>query len=322
MMKTIRGRHLATALMIGLLSLGVTSLSAADPLKAAFDPKDLSPDLHSILVQNIPIVYSDQGKGDPLIILPSYPFGTKFWAELAGRLSSSVRVIVVEPPGIRAPSSMGADYSSQHLLHIYRDFIKALGLKPVHLMGEGEGGALAVALGHHFPDLIGAVVSINGFESVNWTEGFGGTINLFKQSTAGGIGMLMSSGSLKYREKAPSREEIEKWLVPIQDEEQKKAVQDRFKAYTSDLQESYVLAMLPNFNRRLLLIGSENDQLLIEAEKYVKRTRSQIRQVTVEYQVVPKAGHFAFLDQPEKTAELIRTFLSNNPISSAAPRTN
>lgn len=322
MMRTIRGRSLATALMIGLLTPGVTFPSAADPLKTAFDPKDLPADLHSVLVQNIPIVYSDQGKGEPLIILPSYPFGTKFWADLAARLSSSVRVIVVEPPGIRDPASMGGDFSSVHLLYIYRDFIKALSLGKVHLMGVGEGGGMSVALGHHFPDLIGAVVSINGFESANWTEGFGGTINLFKQSTAGGFGTLMSSGSLKYRERPPSREEIEKWLVPLQDEEQKKAVQDRFKAYTADVQESYVLAMLPNFNRHLLLLGSENDQLLLEGEKFVKRTRSQIRQVTVDYQIIPKAGHFAFVDQPEKTAELIRTFLSNHPISSGAPRTN
>lgn len=320
MMRSLRGLILATTIIAGLLTVGVTLSSAADPLRTAFDPKELPSDLHSVLIQNIPIIYSDQGKGDPLIILPSYPFGTKFWADLAARLSSSFRVIVVEPPGIRAPSTMGGDFSSQHLLYIYRDFIKALGLKPVHLMGEGEGGALAVALGHHFPDLIGAVVSINGFESANWTEGFGGMINIFKQSTAGGFGTLMSSGSLKYREKPPSREEIEKWLLPIQDEEQKKAVQDRFKAYTADVQESYVLAMLPNFNRHLLLIGSDSDQLLTEGEKFVKRTRSQIRQVTVEYQIIPKAGHFVLLDQPEKTAELIRTFLSSHPISSVAPR--
>ena len=321
-MRTIHVRNLASVFIAGLLILVGAFPSAADPLRTAFNPQELPPDLHSVVVQNVPIVYSDQGKGDPLIILPSYPFGTKFWAELAARLSTSVRVIVVEPPGIRAPSSMKGDFSSQHLLYLYRDFIKALGLSPVHLLGVGEGGGLAVALGHHFPELIGAVVSINGFESVNWTEGFGGTINMFKQSTAGGFNMLLSSGSLKYGERPPSREEMDKWLVPLQDEEQKKAVQDRFKAFSSDVQESYILAMLPNFNRHLLLLGAESDQLLPEGEKFVKRTRSQIRKAPVEYQMIPKAGHFAFLDQPEKTAELIRTFLSKNPISKSAPRTN
>jgi pimeloyl-ACP methyl ester carboxylesterase len=314
-MRITRVRSLAIMLIAGLLFLGSSFPTAADSLRTAFNPKDLPPDLHSITVQNVPIVYSDQGKGDPLIILPSYPFGTKFWAELAGRLSTSVRIIVVEPPGIRAPSSMGGDFSSQHLLYIYRDFIKALGLNRVHLLGAGEGGGLAVALGHHFPELIGAVVSINGFESVNWSEGFGGTLNMFKQAASGGFGTLLSTGSLKYRERPPSREEMDKWLVPLQEEEQKKAVQDRFKAFTADVQESYIIAMLPNFNRHLLLLGSDSDQLLPEGEKFVKRTRSQIRQVPVDYQMIPKAGHFAFLDQPDKVAEQIRAFLSANPLS-------
>jgi pimeloyl-ACP methyl ester carboxylesterase len=318
----IRGRIIAIAWVAGLLTLAGAFSTAADPLPTEFDPKDLPPDLHSILVQNIPIVYTDQGKGDPLIVLASYPFGTQFWTELASRLSPSFRVVVVEPPGIRSPSSMKGDYSSQHLLYIYRDFVKAMGLNTVHVMGEGEGGGLAVAFGHHFPEITGAVVSINGFESVNWSEGLGGTLNMFQQAASGGVGTLLSLGSMKVREHPPSREEMDKWLVPLQDEEQKKAVRDRFKAFTGDIQESYILAMLPNVNRRLLLLRSESDQILPEGEKFVKRTRSQIRRVTVEYQVIPNAGHFAVLDQPEKVAELIGTFLSKNAISKTAPRTN
>jgi pimeloyl-ACP methyl ester carboxylesterase len=217
---------------------------------------------------------------------------------------------------------MGGDYSSQHLLYIYRDFIKALGLNTVHVMGEGEGGGLAVALGHHFPEMIGAVVSINGFESVNWSEGFGGMLNLFEKAGSGGFGMLLSSGSMKYREQAPSREAAEKWLVPIQEEDQKKAVHDRFKAFTSDVQESYILAMLPNFNRPFLLIRGDSDQLLPDNEKFAQRTRSQVRKVTVDYQVIPKAGHFAILDQPDKVADLIRAFISKNALSKPAPRPN
>jgi pimeloyl-ACP methyl ester carboxylesterase len=321
-MRPIPFRSLGILFTAALLFFGGSSPSAANPFRVAFDPKNLPPDLHTVSIQNIPIVYSDQGKGDPLIILPSYPLGTKFWADLTARLSGSLRVIVLEPPGLRDPSSMGGDFSSQHLLYIYRDFIKALGLGSVHVMGEGEGGGLSVALGHHFPEMIGAVVSIDGFESVNWSEGFGGVLKLFEQSATGGFGMLLSSGSLKYGEQPPSRETLENWLAPIQGEDQKKAVHDRFKAFASDVQESYILAMLPNFNRPFLLLRAENDQLLPDGEKYAQRTRSQVRKVTVDYQVIPKAGHFAFLDQPDKVAELIRTFLSNNAISKTAPRTN
>jgi pimeloyl-ACP methyl ester carboxylesterase len=315
-------RAAAIMCVAGSLIAGGILAASAGPLQTAFDPKDLPSNLHAVLVQNVPIVYTDQGKGDPLIVLPSYPFGTKFWADVSGRLSGSVRVIVVEPPGFRDPSSMRGDYTSQHLLYLYRDFAKALGFNTVHVMGEGEGGGLAVALCPHFPEITGAVVSINGFESVNWSEGFGGTLNLFQQAAFGGLGTLLSLGSEKYRDHAPPREEMGQWLVPLQEEDQKKAVRDRFKSFASDVQQSYILAMLPNFNRHLLLLGVENDQLLPDEEKFVNRTRGQIRRVSVEYQVVPKAGHFAILDQPDKVAELVGTFLSKYPISSSAPRTH
>lgn len=297
-------------------------MTDADPIRVAFDPKDLPPDLHTVAVQNIPIVYSDQGKGDPLIILPSYPLGIGFWGDWVPRLASSLRVIVVEPPGIRDPASMNGDFSSQHLLYIYRDFVKALGLGTVHVMGEGEGGGLAVAFGHHFPEITGAVVTINGYESVNWSEEFGGMLKIFEQSATGGFGMLLSTGSLKYGEQPPSSEAMEKWLVPIQDDDQKRAVHNRFKAFAADVQESYILAMLPNFNRPILLVRGENDQLLPNSEKYAQRTRSQIRKVHVDYQALPKTGHFAILDQPDKVADLVRTFLATHAISMAAPRTD
>jgi len=304
-----------------LIMSGVPSHSAG-LVQASFNPKDLPSDLHSSLIQNVPMIYSDQGKGDPVIVLPSYPFGTKVWADVAGRLSGSFRVIVIEPPGLRDPASMKGDYTSQHLLYLYRDFVKAMGFSTVNVMGEGEGGGMAVAFGHHFPENTSSVISINGFESVNWTEGFGGTLNMFQQAAFGGLGTLLSMGSDRYRDKPPSREEMEKWLVPITEEDQKKAVRDRFKAFASDIQESYILAMLPNFNRHLLLLGVENDQILLDEEKYVNRTRGQIRRVPVEFQVIPKAGHFAILDQPDKVANLVSTFLAKYPISGNAPRTN
>lgn len=313
-MQPLLRRALTTIAVTGLLI-------TAGPIEAGFNPQDLPPDLRWVSVKNIPIVYSDQGQGDPLIILCPYPFSTGLLAELAQRLSAFARVIVVEPPGLRAPPSMGGDFSSEHLLQIYRRFIKTLGLNNVHIMGVGEAGGLAVAFGHHFPQHTTAVISINGFESVNWSEGFEGTINHFKQSAKAGPSTLLSLGSLRYHQQPPSQEEMEKVFVPLAEEEQREAVHARFEALIRDIQTAYIIAMLPNFNRQLLLLRAEGDELLTEGEKYVQRTRSQIRKVPVRHQVISQAGHFAFLDQSEKVAELIRAFLSENPISKGPPST-
>ena len=319
-MRIVIGRSLTTIIMAGLLTAGGLLLTAAGPLKTGFNPKDLPPDLHSVSVRDIPIVYSDQGQGDPLVILSPYPFSTGLWAELTKRLSGSARVIVVEPPGLRAPSFMGGDFSTVHLLYIYRDFVKALGITNVHIMGVGETGALAVAFGHHFPEITTSIVSINGFESARWSEGIEKTLNYFKQSTEKGPKTLLAIGSIRYREQPPSREEMDRLFVPLNEEEQRNAFQARMEAYIDDIKTVIILAMIPNVNRPVLLIRSKGDELL--TEEYIERTRSQIRKAPIQYQVIPQAGHFAFLDQPEKVAELVRTFLSDHPISKGMPRTN
>ena len=301
-------QHFSAIAAIIIFSVGIPF-----SVQAGFDPKTLPPDLQWVSVKDIPIVYSDQGKGDPLFILSPYPFSTRLWTELANRLSTFTRVIVVEPPGLRAPYSMDGDFSTIHLLYIYRDFVKTLGFRKIHIMGVGEAGGLAVAFGHHFPENTTAVISIGGFESVHWTQEFETTMNYFGQSTEGALSTLLSIGSIRYRERPPSNEEMDGLLVPLPKEEQRKAVHARIQAFIQDVKASIILAMLPNMNRPVLLLRADGDDLL--PEEYIQRTRTQIRKARVRYQVIKKAGHFAFLDQPQKVSELIETFLSDYPVS-------
>lgn len=288
-------------------------LVAVGQVYAGPDSKDLPPGLSTIDVQGFPIVYRDQGKGDPLVIFTPYPFGTGLWNDLVDRLSRSARVIVVEPPGIRSPAAMEGNYASGHFLVIYRRFVKALGFTTVNVMGVGEAGSLAVAFGHHYPENTGSVISINGFESVHWSEKFEVTLKYYNQTTEMGHTALLTGGSAKYQKKPPSREELDRVFFPLTNDEQVKAVEARFKAYAHDVQEGYVLAMLPNVNRPVLLIRGEGDDILQDSETYIQRTRGQIRKVPVRYETVPQAGHFAFLDQPDKVADLITKFLSDHP---------
>jgi abhydrolase domain-containing protein 6 len=309
-MRIFSGQGLSAIVISSLLA---ASIAASEPIPSGFNPEVLSPNLKWVSIQDIPIVYSDQGQGDPLVILSPYPFGTGLWTEFVNHLSTFSRVIVVEPPGLRAPSSMGGNFSSEHLLQTYRRFVKTLGLGKIHIMGVGESGALAVAFGHHFPENTTSVVSINGFETVTWSKRIEATLNYFDQSTEGGLSALLSVGSIKYRKHPPSPEEAEGLLVPLPEEQHRNAVHSRFQAYMDDVRFGYVLSMMPYVDRPLLLLRPEGDELL--PEEYIERTRTQIRKVRVRYHVISKAGHFAFLDQPEKVAELVRTFLSDYPIS-------
>jgi pimeloyl-ACP methyl ester carboxylesterase len=302
-MQTIWRRLLSIAALAVLLGAGNVLAAEAIP---GFNPKDLPPDHKWIAVNGIPMVYTEQGKGDPLLVFTPYPFSTRLWSGFSKYLAAFAHVIIVEPPGLRAPASMGGDFSTSHLLPTYRDFVRALNLNKINVLGVGESGAVAVAFGHHFPELTHTVVSIEGFESVNWSKEFAQTYTYFQRAADGSLGMLLAAGTVKYQKQAPSKQEMDALLFPLKTEDQKKAVQARFEAYKDDLRFGYVLGMVPFVDRPLLIIRAANDQ--IYPDTYHQRTRDHVRKVRVRYKVVSDSGFFAFLDQPKKVADLVKAF--------------
>ena len=309
-------RLIAGMVLIGLI--GSMSGCASGP---RFKPETLPPGLKWVSVDGVPVVYRDEGTGDPILILTPYPFGTALWESLGQRLKRSYRLIVVEPPGLRDPASMKGDFSTEHLMQIYRSFILAIGVRRVHTMGVGESGMTAIIFGHHFPQYSSAVVSINGFESLTWSRNVSELVGFFNQATEQGLAGLMTRASISHRVHPPTKQELDRLFVlpPLEDE--KKALESpihlRFDAYTHDIKSGYVTAMLPTVRQPLLIIRSEKDDLL--PEKYIDRTREQIHLVKVRTDVIPGAGHFAFLDQPDEVADLIVKFLALYPITSPTP---
>ncbi len=290
---------------IKFISILLIIASCSSAPRTIFQPQELPKDLHWVMVDNVPIVYTDQGKGDTILILATYPLRAEAWNELTGILSKSFRVIVVEPPWLYEPSAMGDDLSSEHILQIYRSFIRKLALREIHVMGVGEGGGLAVAFGHHFPEHIKTAISINGFEGVTWSDKSKEMLDLIYSPNEDGIINLMKIASLRYQSDMSFLEEIKHSFESPKQKEQIKALHDRMNAFKQDVKSLYITAMDEYIDYPVMMIRSDKDAVL--PEKYAEWSHSRIR--GIQYQPMPNAGHFAFLDQPEKTAELISNFL-------------
>jgi len=274
------------------------------------DEKNLPPGHGFVMAGGVPIVYTDQGKGEPLMILTPYRFSTAIWSDLAARLSGTMRVIVVEPPGLRNPDSMNGDFSDIHLLEIYRDFVKALGLSQVHVMGVGESGMEAAGFGHHWPNFTKSEISINGLEVAGWTEPVQSMLDVLKLAATGNESKLTRFLSVKWSGKLPSPDETDRLFVPFRGGKTLKAFENRLEAYRNSLQSGFVPSMMRHLNKPILLIRSKEDQLVTEYS--IDRTRHVIRASLIQYEELPDAGHFAFVDQPDKVAELIRDFVDRN----------
>ena len=292
-----------------ILIIIVTMLSAcASTSKQIFNPEILTPNQQWTMIDKVPVVYTDEGHGETILILSTYPLRTESWNGLTSLLSKNFRVIVAEPPWLIEPGAMEGDFSSEHILQIYRSFIRKLGIKEAHVLGVGEGGGLAVAFGHHFPEHIKTAISINGFEGVTWSDESKAMLDLIYSTEEDGIMKMLKTSSLRYGQEMPSGEDVKQILKVPGKKEQIKAVHNRQDGFNQDIKSLYITAMIEYIHFPVMIIRSKKDSIL--PEKYTEWSHNRIR--GVRYELLPNAGHFAFLDQPEKTAELIHEFIQKN----------
>lgn len=304
-------------LLLSMTSLLVTLLVGCSSTRSNFSPETLPKGLRFFPVDEIPIIYTDSGSGEPIILLSPYPFSTHIWDRVAEQLRTFTRVIVVESPGLRYPRSMKGNFSTAHILKIYREFVRGLELGKVHIVGVGEAGALAVAFGHHYPGHIASVISINGYESITWSRRIEtmmshiGDITNEKGLVEEEFQNLFSTLAIRYEQQSPGPETIRHLLIPLDQKEYIEGLNARHLAYSKDIKSAYIASMIPSVKYPLLVIRSEEDQLL--DDRYTERTRRKISRVKVRLESLPEAGHFAFIDQPRKVSELIQEFVSLYP---------
>ncbi|HEY5649636.1 MAG TPA: alpha/beta hydrolase [Nitrospiria bacterium] len=292
-----------------ILGFGIVLMVSSCASTEGLRPETLPDGLKSVMVEEIPVVYSDQGTGDILVIFTTYPFGIRHWEDLSGPLSATMRVIVIEPPGFRDPLSMKGDYSSEHLLQIYRTFFRNQKLKKAHIIGVGEGGGLAIAFGHHFPEHILTAVSINGFEAVPWNEEVRPGIDLTYGVKDKEIRKLLSLGTLRYRNHVLPKKELRGLLDLRKLPAYTDTARSRKEGLIQDLRAAYIPSMIESVYFPVLLIHSEHDELL--PKKFIERTHQVI--LGSKITSLSDAGHFAFIDRPEELAEMILGFIRENP---------
>ena len=99
------------------------------------------------------IVYSEGGQGEPLVLLHGFGASADSWNRFAKPLTRRYHVIAPDQPGWGASTRMeAASYGYPAQLERLHQFLSALGLKRVHLVGHSMGGFIASAYAARYPD--------------------------------------------------------------------------------------------------------------------------------------------------------------------------
>jgi pimeloyl-ACP methyl ester carboxylesterase len=126
-----------------------TMLIALERLGAGFRRRSLQLGDHHV-------VYSEGGKGKPgseaVILVHGFGSSRDSWNRFAGRLTKQYRVIAPDLPGWGESTRIEAEsYGYPKQVQRLREFITALGLGRVHLIGHSMGGFIGSAYAAQYP---------------------------------------------------------------------------------------------------------------------------------------------------------------------------
>ncbi|MFZ1154194.1 MAG: alpha/beta fold hydrolase, partial [Solirubrobacteraceae bacterium] len=106
------------------------------------------------------IRYRESGSGRPIVLVHGFLTNGELWREVAPRLAEGFRVIVPDWPlgSHELPLTPGIDLSPPALAKIIADFLAALELEDVTLVGNDTGGALSQLVAVNHPERLGRLV--------------------------------------------------------------------------------------------------------------------------------------------------------------------
>lgn len=115
---------------------------------------------HEVHLPQGTVRYREEGSGEPLLFVHGVVVNGSLWRKVVPQLAKDFRCIVPDWPlgAHEVPMAPDADLSPPGLARLIVDFIDALGLDRVTLVGNDTGGALAQIVAAEYPDRVARLV--------------------------------------------------------------------------------------------------------------------------------------------------------------------
>jgi pimeloyl-ACP methyl ester carboxylesterase len=262
------------------------------------------------------IRYRERGTGEPIVFVHGLLVNGDLWRKVVPELAKDFRCITPDWPlgSHEQPMNPDADLTPLGLARTIADFLEALDLEDVTIVGNDSGGAMSQVLVTRHPERIGRLVLTNCDTHENFPPGpFKGFVALAKVP-----GMLramlapvrfgaVARAAFKPFARKPippelTRSWVEPWLNdPDVRRDVKKVTVGMNKRYTLEAAEKLSGSDLP-----ILLAWAPKDRVF--PLKFAERLAGEVPNARIVE--IPDAGTFVPLDQPQRVADEIATFVT------------
>lgn len=273
------------------------------------------------------IHYREMGSGEPLVFVHGLLVNSRLWDPVAERLSSDFRCILPDLPlgSHLTPMNHDADLSPPGVARIVADFLEALDLDRVTLVGNDSGGAISQLVATTYPERVGRLILTN----CDAYDNFPPKLFWYLGAAArvpGAMAVLSQSMRIKPLRRSPiafgvltkSRLDgdlLEAWVRPGLDDPDVRRDTGKFLRGASPKQTEQAARDLPRFTAPTLFAWAPEDRWFkVEHADRLAASMPDARVVRIS-----EAKTFVSIDQPDRLAEVITSFMrATKPVAVAA----
>lgn len=261
------------------------------------------------------IRYREVGSGPPIVFVHGILVNGALWRRVMPLLAKDFRCIAPDLPlgGHRPAMSPDADLTPRSLARLVADFLAALDLRDVTLVGSDTGGAISQLVIAHHPERVGRLVLTNCDAYEHWPPPlvlpfkWGAFVPRFVPALAHAVRLApvryLLYGLLAKRRPEPAV--YDDYFAPlIGDAAVRRDVTKVLRGVTSRATLEAAKAF-PRFRRPVLIVWGEDD--LVFPVRDAERLQRDFPVARLER--VANSRCFVCEDQPERLAALIGDFL-------------
>ncbi len=283
------------------------------------------PETKTVELDHGPIRYRERGTGEPIVFVHGFLVDSRLWDGAAERLAGEFRCIQPDLPmgSHRLPMKPDADLTPPGVARLIADFLEALDLENVTIVGNDSGGAMSQILVTRHPERIARLILTNCDSYEHFPPG---PFKLMPpmMKVPGGmsaialpfrVGALAQLAYNQFTKTPLPRELIEDWLEPSLTD---RSIKNDATRLVKDMNKRYTLAAAEHFDEidfPVLVAWGRDDGLFKPAQ--AERLAEAIPGARLEW--IDDAKTFLALDQPEVLAERIGSFMrETSPARTAA----
>jgi len=250
------------------------------------------------------IHYTDQGRGQVIVLLHGYLETSEVWNSFSRKLAAKYRVISPDLPGHGQSDIFEETHTMENMAEMIKELLESLEIRKAFLTGHSLGGYIALAFAEHFPDKLSGYCLFHSHPLADSPEAM--------EKREREINLVMAGKKdLMYPDNVAK-------MFAAQNLKKFNASLERSKQIACSIQGEGIIAVLKGMMARpsrlavmekgkvpcLWILGTMDNYIdCKQAQTKVKLPQN------AELEILKNSGHLGFIEEEEKSLEILAEFV-------------